>query len=42
LMGSDYPQISLGKTVDALKRLGLTPDETEKILSGNARKLFGK
>ena len=42
LMGSDYPQIGLGKTVDALKRLGLTPEETTKILSGNARKLFGR
>jgi predicted TIM-barrel fold metal-dependent hydrolase len=42
LMGSDYPQISLGKTVDALERLGLTADETRKILSGNARKLFGR
>lgn len=42
LLGSDYPQISLGKTVDALERLGLTADETTKILSGNARKLFGR
>ena len=41
LMGSDYPQMSLGKMVDALGRLGLTEDETRKILSGNARKLFG-
>ena len=42
LMGSDYPQIGLGKTVDAFKRLGLTAEETTKILSGNARKLFGR
>jgi predicted TIM-barrel fold metal-dependent hydrolase len=42
LMGSDYPQIGLGKTVDALERLGLTADETRKILSGNARQLFGR
>jgi predicted TIM-barrel fold metal-dependent hydrolase len=42
LMGSDYPQMSLGKMVDALGRLGLTADETRKILSGNARKLFGR
>lgn len=42
LMGSDYPQMSLGKMVDALNRLGLTADETRKILSGNARKLLGK
>jgi uncharacterized protein len=41
LIGSDYPQFPLGKTVDALKRLGLTPEETTNILSGNARKLFG-
>jgi predicted TIM-barrel fold metal-dependent hydrolase len=42
LLGSDYPQISLGKTVDAVERLGLTADETRKILSGNARTLFGR
>jgi predicted TIM-barrel fold metal-dependent hydrolase len=41
LMGSDYPQLGLGNMVDALERLGLTADETSKILSGNARKLFG-
>jgi uncharacterized protein len=42
LMGSDYPQLPLGKMVDALERLGMTADETAKILSGNARKLFGR
>ena len=42
LLGSDYPQFSLGKTVDALKRLGLTAEEAESILSGNARRLFGR
>jgi predicted TIM-barrel fold metal-dependent hydrolase len=42
LMGSDYPQIGLGKTVDALERLGLTAEETRKILSGNALQLFGR
>lgn len=42
LLGSDYPQLPLGKTVDALKRLGLTAEETNNILAGNARKLFGK
>jgi uncharacterized protein len=42
LLGSDYPQIGLGKTVDALERLGLTAEETRQILSGNARKLFGR
>jgi predicted TIM-barrel fold metal-dependent hydrolase len=42
LLGSDYPQFTLGKTVAALKRLDLTPEETRNILSGNARKLFGR
>jgi uncharacterized protein len=42
LLGSDYPQFGLGKGVDALKRLGLTAEETRQILSGNARKLFGR
>jgi len=42
LLGSDYPQFSLEKTVSALQRLELTPAETKQILSGNARKLFGK
>ncbi len=42
LLGSDYPQISLGKTVDALERLDLTDEEKGKIRSGNARRLFGR
>ena len=42
LLGSDYPQFALGKSVEAVKRLGLTPEETANILAGNARKLFGK
>ena len=42
LLGSDYPQITLGKTVDALERLDLTAEEKSKIRSGNARKLFGR
>ncbi|PPJ42517.1 MULTISPECIES: amidohydrolase family protein [unclassified Pseudoxanthomonas] len=42
LLGSDYPQIGLGRTVDAFERLGLTADEKAKIRSGNARKLFGR
>jgi hypothetical protein len=42
LLGSDYPQIGLGKTVDALERLGLTAEEARKIRSGNALKLFGR
>jgi predicted TIM-barrel fold metal-dependent hydrolase len=42
LLGSDYPQIGLGRTVDAFERLGLTDDEKAKIRSGNASKLFGR
>lgn len=40
LLGSDYPQLTLGRTVDALGRLGLTDDEIAKIRSVNARRLF--
>ena len=42
ILGSDYPQITLGKTVAALKKLDLTEQEKRGILSGNARKLFGR
>jgi len=42
LLGSDYPQISLARTVKALERLDLTEDEKAKIRAGNARKLFGR
>jgi hypothetical protein len=42
LLGSDYPQFTLGKTVAALNSLNLTAQEKGLILSGNARKLFGK
>jgi uncharacterized protein len=42
LLGSDYPQITLGKTVDALNRLSLTDEEKAKIRVDNARKLFGR
>jgi predicted TIM-barrel fold metal-dependent hydrolase len=42
LLGSDYPQFTLGKTVAALNRLDLTAEEKGLILSGNARKLFGR
>lgn len=41
LLGSDYPQLGLGKAVDALERLGLSDEEKDKIRSGNARKLLG-
>jgi predicted TIM-barrel fold metal-dependent hydrolase len=42
LLGSDYPQITLGKTVEALERLELTAEEKAKIRSGNALRLFGR
>ncbi len=41
LLGSDYPQLTLGDAVDALERLDLTAEEKAKIRSGNARRLFG-
>lgn len=41
LLGSDYPQLGLGKAVDALERLDLSDEEKDKIRSGNARKLLG-
>lgn len=40
LLGSDYPQISLARTLDALERLDLTEEEKAKIRCGNARALF--
>lgn len=42
LLGSDYPQLTLGRTVDALHRLGLSDEEQAKIRVDNARKLFGR
>ncbi len=41
LLGSDYPQITLGRTLDALQRLDLGEAEKRKIRVGNARALFG-
>jgi uncharacterized protein len=41
LFGSDYPQISVAKTLNALERLGLTDAELDAIRYENARKLFG-
>ncbi|WP_440222919.1 amidohydrolase family protein [Dokdonella sp. MW10] len=41
LLGSDYPQITLGRTVDAFERLDLTSEEKAKIRSENAARLFG-
>jgi predicted TIM-barrel fold metal-dependent hydrolase len=41
LLGSDFPQISLAKTLAALDRLGLTESEKAKIRFENAKKLLG-
>jgi uncharacterized protein len=41
LLGSDYPQFSLQRNVDALERLDLTAEEKAKIRHGNAARLFG-
>jgi predicted TIM-barrel fold metal-dependent hydrolase len=41
LLGSDYPQIGLKRTVDALEKLDLTREEKTAILSGNARRILG-
>lgn len=40
LLGSDYPQLSLARTMDALNRLDLTAVEKAAISHGNARTLF--
>ena len=42
LLGSDYPQLSLSKTLAAFHRLGLTDEEQAKIRVENARKLLGR
>ena len=42
LLGSDYPQMGLGKHVEALERLDLTDAEKAKIRVENARRLFGR
>lgn len=41
LLASDFPQISLPKTIEAFERLDLTAEEKAKIRAGNARKLLG-
>jgi uncharacterized protein len=41
MLGSDYPQISLARTVEALEKLDLTIEEKAAIRSGNARRLLG-
>lgn len=40
LVGSDFPQLSLAQTLEALNQLGLDKDEIAKIRYENARKLF--
>ena len=42
LVGSDYPQIGLDRTLDALERLDLSGEEKAKLRAGNARRLFGR
>ena len=41
LFGSDFPQYSLARNLDALDRLGLSESEEAAIRFENARKLFG-
>lgn len=41
LLGSDYPQLSLARTLDALDRLDLDEDEKTAIRYGNAHRLLG-
>lgn len=41
LIASDFPQISLPKTLEAFAKLDLTDAERAQIRSGNARKLLG-
>ena len=40
LLGSDFPQLSLKQSVDALERLNLTEQEKQKIRWGNASRLL--
>ena len=42
MLGSDYPQISLARTVEALEKLDLTREEKTAILSRNARRILGR
>ncbi len=41
LLGSDYPQLTLDQTLDALEKLPLEESEKAKIRYGNAQALFG-
>lgn len=42
ILGSDYPQISLARTMEAFEKIDLTEEEKEKICESNARRLFGR
>ena len=42
ILGSDYPQISLARTMAAFEKIDLTEEEKTKIREGNARRLFGR
>jgi hypothetical protein len=42
LLGSDFPQFTLGETLAAFEDLTLTPEEKKKIRYQNARTLFGR
>jgi uncharacterized protein len=42
ILGSDYPQISLARTMEAFEKIDLTEEEKAKIRDGNARRLFGR
>jgi predicted TIM-barrel fold metal-dependent hydrolase len=41
ILGSDYPQLSLARTMEAFEKIDFTDEEQEKIRVGNARRLFG-
>lgn len=41
MLGSDYPQITLKRTLDALEQLDLTSEEKAGIRSGNALRVLG-
>jgi predicted TIM-barrel fold metal-dependent hydrolase len=42
ILGSDYPQMSLARTMEAFEKIDLTEEEKAKIRDGNARRLFGR
>jgi uncharacterized protein len=42
ILGSDYPQISLKRTMDAFEKIDLNEEEKARIREGNARRSFGR